>query len=260
MIDVTLLSASSSSGEQDVELSRERRPAILTYYSPVLEYVHRAIKLPWFVVGWRKEEEKLVVPIFEELAFARGWKNLPSGARLELSNAGHLQVYNAEISFRARLRGLRYEVFEAEIAQLTISRYLMYNWKLTSFIFFTSTFWAFELTFMSTCWILISLLISNPDKTAIKQEFPEKAIKQEPETAEESGTLIKEEAFDDLNDYPPATEADIEDEEELELPVIVGSHRGFASDSGLGTSMDSSSTRPSKNSVRRRPSRPDLDD
>jgi hypothetical protein len=136
----------------------------------------------------------------------------------------------------------------------------MYNWKLTSFIFFTSAFWGFEMTFMSICWILISLLVSNPDKQNIKQEQPEKAIKQEAETAEESGTLIKEEAFDDLHDYPPATEADIEDEEELELPVIVGSHRGFVSDSGLGTSMDSSSTRPSSNSIRKRSSRPEFDD
>jgi seipin len=108
MVDVTLLSASLSSGDQEMELLRERRPAILTYYSPIMEYVHRAIDLPWFVFGWRKEQEKLVVPILEEVEFARGWRNLPSGARVELSNAGHLQIYSAEISFKARLRGLRY--------------------------------------------------------------------------------------------------------------------------------------------------------
>jgi seipin len=109
MIDLQLLgppTRSTADKEQDI-LVRESRPAILTYYSPPMELAQKAFALPLYVLGFRKEAEKLDVSIMEGVEFARGWKNLPASARVEITNAGHMQVYNAFISFRIRLKGLR---------------------------------------------------------------------------------------------------------------------------------------------------------
>jgi seipin len=89
-------------------LAHSRRPASLTYYSLGVEQLHKAAQLPWYLVGWRKEAELLKVDLMEGVEFARGWRNLPVRARLELSSDAKLQVYEATLVFTARFRGLRY--------------------------------------------------------------------------------------------------------------------------------------------------------
>jgi seipin len=108
MIDLQLLSPDSAGPEdKPLILARERRPAILTYYSPGIEYLQKILRLPLYALGWRREAEIIDLVVMEDIEFARGWRNIPINARLELSNARHLQVYDATLSFRARLRGLR---------------------------------------------------------------------------------------------------------------------------------------------------------
>jgi seipin len=109
MVDLQLLGPSTgvvTSGKQEL-LARESRPAILTYYSPIMEFTHKAVKLPLYILGLRKEAEKLDVPVMEGVEFARGWKNVPTTARIEITNVGHMQVYNSFVSFKTKLRGLR---------------------------------------------------------------------------------------------------------------------------------------------------------
>lgn len=105
------------------------------------------------------------------------------------------------------------------------------------------------------------MLLSSRDEPSGKTKENEKtSIKNETEIAPEENVLNlkQEEADPSLQDYPTATEADVEDEEEPDLPVMVGSsHLGAPSDSGLGTSLDSSSTK--RDTVRRRSSKPTLD-
>jgi len=88
-------------------LVQERRPAILTYYSTIMEHVYNVARLPLLVTGWRQEAERLDIALMEGVEFARGWKNIPSTARIELQSASQLQVYDMSISFKTRLRGLR---------------------------------------------------------------------------------------------------------------------------------------------------------
>jgi hypothetical protein len=137
----------------------------------------------------------------------------------------------------------------------------MYNWRLTSFVVFTSIFWGVEVTFTAAFWFCFSMLLSSRDEPSGKTKENEKtSIKNETEIAPEENVLNlkQEEADPSLQDYPTATEADVEDEEEPDLPVMVGSsHLGAPSDSGLGTSLDSSSTK--RDTVRRRSSKPTLD-
>lgn len=86
---------------------QERRPAILTYYSTALRYLHNAARLPLYVAGIRTEAETLTVKMFEGVEFGRGRNNRPATARLELQSGTPLQVYDISISFMTRLRGLR---------------------------------------------------------------------------------------------------------------------------------------------------------
>jgi hypothetical protein len=96
MLNLALISPDSTApptatpSETDV-LAHSRRPAILTYASPLVDTVNRVAAVPFFLLGFRKEAEKLDVRMMEGLQFARGWRNVPKRVR-----------------FVARFVGLRY--------------------------------------------------------------------------------------------------------------------------------------------------------
>jgi seipin len=136
----------------------------------------------------------------------------------------------------------------------------MYNWRLTSFIIFTSIFWGIEVSVTVAIWFGLSMVLSSGTKAEVKTEEAEPApIKQEPETSEHIGPKIEQEEQEaPLHEISPASEGDAEDEEEPEGPVRVeDTHRGGPSDSGLGTSLESSHTR--GGTIRRRTSKQGLE-
>jgi seipin len=121
MVDLQLLApgvpgSARSSADEEV-LVQETRPAILKYHSQTMEHVHKAAALPLYVLGLREESESLTVGLLDGVEFARGWRNVPATARLELQSDTKLQVYSAKIVFTARLKGLRY------VALFTILKY-----------------------------------------------------------------------------------------------------------------------------------------
>ncbi|KAK8194521.1 putative adipose-regulatory protein-domain-containing protein, partial [Phyllosticta paracitricarpa] len=122
-------------------LARERRPAILTYYSPPVEHVIKALELPMYLVGWRREAETLEVPMMEAVRFERGWRNLPEVVRVEVQAVERVQVYGCTVVFEARLQGLRY---------------IMYNYRIISVVVFSLIFWAFEMIFMLIAYFALS--------------------------------------------------------------------------------------------------------
>jgi hypothetical protein len=110
MLDLQLLAGGGPGrGEAPPVVARERRPASLTYRSPPVEWARRAAALPLYVVGWWREEERLAVPLMEGVTFAAQGRRavLPTDARIEILTDARLQVYSAQISFRAKLKGLR---------------------------------------------------------------------------------------------------------------------------------------------------------
>jgi seipin len=136
----------------------------------------------------------------------------------------------------------------------------MYNWQLTSFIFFTSVFWGVEIFVTAAIWLGLSMALSSGTKTQVKKEKAVPAsIKQETDTSEYTIPKVKQEEKEPaLHEISPASEGDVEDEEELEGPVMVeDTHRAGPSDSGLGTSLESSHTR--QDTIRRRTSRQGLE-
>lgn len=111
MLDLTLFSSRPASsllpGPNNAPISQARRPAIMTYASPLVDVARRAARMPLYVVGWYRESETLEVPMMEHLEFAKGVQNLPQSLRLEIQSDLKMQVYTARVEFRARLTGLR---------------------------------------------------------------------------------------------------------------------------------------------------------
>ncbi|KXT05134.1 hypothetical protein AC578_7548 [Pseudocercospora eumusae] len=256
-LDAARLDLSPGSATPDASsiLAISRRHAILPYRSWIVELLHTFSSLPWYFFNLREETDKLSVPIFEKVAFAKGRQNLPATLQLEIQSTRTLQVYSAAVRFRARFTGLRW---------------IMYNHRIISAFIFIASFWMTELVFFGVAWALLSFYFSSSPKQ----------LKEEQRVGSESAGAIKQEADEDLGpvlsdterQFPtlkgqtplrysrsptprikqepdeesvippvtPAAEADDEDEEDVDF-----------FDSGIGTSLESSN--PSRrDSIRRR--------
>jgi seipin len=111
MLDLALLSPPQSS-KMDANTStsliaHSRRPAILTYTSPLMDTAHTLARMPLYLIGWQRQAESLDVPMFEDIEFARGWRNVPGSLRLEIQSREQMQVYGVEVNFKAKFSGLR---------------------------------------------------------------------------------------------------------------------------------------------------------
>ena len=89
-------------------LARSRRPASLTYASPILDLAHKLSALPWYVIGWKKDNELIEVSMLEGAEFARGWKNIPNEVYVRIEADKKMQFYQVMVKIKARFQGLRY--------------------------------------------------------------------------------------------------------------------------------------------------------
>jgi len=249
----------------DNVLHHSRRPSILPYASPIVSLSHTFLHLPWHLLNLRDlDSSHLIVPMFELLSFPRGSRNIPSHARLEIQSTNLLQVYHAKLVFRAKFQGLRY---------------LIYNYRVTAFVLFTTLFYTVSITSMALAWAFIASALGKDEEDSwqpkkIKQEGEDNQAKTDPEL--ESGMKIKTEddtepmtpralphaesqpgaIRDDTNDddvpeqVGPDEVADDEDDDD-DAQEMRG--RAFHPDSGIGTSMESEHT--TSGLVRRRSSR-----
>lgn len=121
MLDLSLLSPNAASSASDTitsalsfsnpnleVLARSRRPAILTYASPIIDTASTLSGLPWYILGWKKESETIRVSMFEGVEFARGWKNVPQSVKIGVESDLKMQFYDVGIEIVARFGGLRY--------------------------------------------------------------------------------------------------------------------------------------------------------
>ncbi|KAI9673125.1 MAG: hypothetical protein M1817_002987 [Caeruleum heppii] len=200
MLDLALLSPASTTtaalppAESDV-LLRSRRPAILTYTSPLVDSVNRAAALPWLVSGWRRESEKVDVRMMEGVEFARGWRNVPRKLRLEIQSAEKMAVYHARIRFIARLTGMRW---------------IMYNHRILSLILFTTLFYLTSLLWAALAWLAFSLYTSSsPSSTR-----PSSTIKPDPDAPTASDTTT---AAPSSTPFIKSEPSDLDTEDDLDL-------------------------------------------
>lgn len=89
---------------------QSRRPAILTFNSALIDTATKLTFMPLYVTGWRREAERLSVPMMEQVEFARGSRNTPDLLRLEVRSSEQMQFYGVKVAFKARFTGLRYDI------------------------------------------------------------------------------------------------------------------------------------------------------
>ena len=88
-------------------LTSSRRPAILTYTSPIVETANILSGMLWYLMGWKRESELLEVSMFEGVEFAKGWKNVPDRVIVVVEAEEKMQFYNVVLKIVARFGGLR---------------------------------------------------------------------------------------------------------------------------------------------------------
>lgn len=94
---------------------------MLTYTSCLVDTAHTLSRMPLYLIGWKREAEILDVSMFENLEFARGWRNVPASLRLEIQSHERMQVYGVEVKFRAKFRGLRCVTIFSQGARACVS-------------------------------------------------------------------------------------------------------------------------------------------
>ncbi|KAF1812906.1 hypothetical protein P152DRAFT_435193 [Eremomyces bilateralis CBS 781.70] len=238
-------------------LVHARRPAILTYRSAAFELLHKALRLPFLVTGMRHESEKITVPMASGVKFAKGVLNVPRAARVAVESDGgaELQIYEVRLKVEARYEGLRW---------------VMYRWRVGSFVVGTGLFWGVEMGMFLVVWVgLMSYFAGEGDGGEMKGRGlgrngkKETGLEVKVEEDDESGLSDTERHFPTFSRLGPSQSTSVkikkeEGEEELlpqlEMPagaeaddeedeghtVLSPAERfGGKSDSGLGTSLES---------------------
>lgn len=190
--------------------------------------------MPLYLTGLLREAETLEVSMMEDIEFARGWRNLPASARLEIQSREPLQIYKAVLKFKASLAGLRW---------------FMYNWRLTTFAIFTLMFWSVSMLSASIAWVLLSSILRRPTEDLDSSDVKEEGEPSESASSGDSNNgdrpikqednPIKEEDLEDTGTNTPLPPANEDDGEDIDPVQVVGD----TGDSGVGTSMESPSAR-----------------
>jgi seipin len=266
--DSNLRSGQTSSSERTAigkpaVLARSTRPAIITYRSFFTESLHRFLRLPLYTLGWRTESETVTIPVMDNVEFDKGYRNIPTSLRLEVRSSTPLEIYRVGVNFVARLEGLRW---------------IMYEYRLASFVVFTALFWGTEMAVLMFTWAAFTLLFGSrsTDDAQVKQEklrikidpdapprtpnstapstprsdtsrtFPTLSSQQPLHYSSGEGKVKRErEETLGMERVPIKTEAEADDEDEdedffLEEPVPASAVGAVQTDSGIGTSMESS--------------------
>ncbi|KAK1759643.1 putative adipose-regulatory protein-domain-containing protein [Echria macrotheca] len=143
------------------------RPARVPYRSPLVATASTLLRLPFYALWPDLETDKLVVPMAERLRF--DWDTLASRSFVVEIQAGQrLQVYDAVLTFRARLTGLGY---------------CMYHYQLTSFLVFTTLFWAASMAGFILTTAIVPVILGQLDVSL----FPPRVKRLEDRTESEKG-------------------------------------------------------------------------
>ena len=162
-------------------ITRSQRAAILTYASPIVDTAKTFTGLPWHVLGWKKESELLEINMFEGVEFAKGWANLPQSVKVVVKADEKMQFYEVGIRMIARFGGLRW---------------ILYNHRIFSFLFFTTSFWASSMLSMVFAWFIVSSYLAAPITTKAESVGNVDHIKRERSDSDE----LDPTSFDDLSD------------------------------------------------------------
>ncbi|UNI22685.1 hypothetical protein JDV02_008549 [Purpureocillium takamizusanense] len=231
-----------------------RRSALLPYVDPIVSIANRLVLLLYHMIFPSSQTCTMTVALAERLEFPKD-SVIPASAYLEVEAGQDIQIYSTTLTMTAQLRGLRW---------------LMFHYRLATYVAFTLLFWVCEVIFMALAWTAWSAVTGskqagkahhhmyddeNSDDGAPEQSsdyahtFPtygtQPPLKHEPAVKEED---VERHTLR-ISDIPVAG-AEADNEEDTDDS---GDRTRY--DSGIGTSYDSER----RSTVRKRPSRGRLD-
>ncbi|KAK4229457.1 hypothetical protein QBC38DRAFT_508228 [Podospora fimiseda] len=140
------------------------RPAILPYEDALVSTAERVLFLPWHILFPKQAEAvTLRVGMAEQVMFGKGKRKLPRGMVVEVQAGQELQVYGAKVVLTAQLGGLRW---------------VMYRWKVSSFLVITGVFWGIEMGFMCLSLLVVGGWLSAQGEKGEEEGGKEKGKKQ----------------------------------------------------------------------------------
>ncbi|KAL5357796.1 adipose-regulatory protein [Aspergillus floccosus] len=232
MLDLALLPHPSTipqtQGNASVHpILRSRRPAILTFSSALVDTATKLAFMPLYVTGWQREVERLQVNMMESVEFARGWRNVPDSLRLEVHSSQTMQFYSAKVAFKARFTGLRW---------------IMYNWKITSFLIFSFLFWNTFMASAGISWLIFASIYKGawmrPDPETKLEEHDDVVIKKE-ESAEPAS--LRQTPPEPSNNSKKEEEYQADDESDSDTTRVPAA--GPSVESSTGTGLESAEAR-----------------
>ena len=173
----------------DTVIAQSRRPAILTYVSPLVDTASTLSGIPFYVLGWKTESEVLRVPVFESVGFAKGWTNIPESVQVSIEADQKMQFYEVGVKIIARFGGLRW---------------IIYNHRILSYLFFTSIFWTCSMLSTLLAWYFTNSILSgdrDPDTKKEALEDQDGAVKTEEED-EQFDPFSTEDLSDTSRSFP----------------------------------------------------------
>ena len=130
------------------------RPTILKYKSPLIDTMSTVLMSAPLLFGMKSESQVLRVSVLEGYSFEAGWLTSPSQAKIEI-HAPSIELYSCKIMFQTRLEGLTW---------------ILFNFKITSFVVFTTLFWVSSMAFMVLSWALVMFVIFPSNSKTVKSE------------------------------------------------------------------------------------------
>lgn len=117
-------------------LYRTRRPALVPYSDPLVSLASRVLWLGYSLLFPSSQALHMTIQLAERVSFPKD-ALIPASVYVEIEGGQNIQVYDAQVTLTAQLRGLRY---------------IMHHYRILSFTAFTALFWLFEVLFMSAAW------------------------------------------------------------------------------------------------------------
>ncbi|PHH66574.1 hypothetical protein CDD81_7049 [Ophiocordyceps australis] len=250
-MDARTFSTSRQRMDRHSVLFRSRRTALVPFVDTMVSVAKRLLFLVYHMLVPSSQTIDLSIMLGERVVFPKG-SALPGSAYIEIEAGQDIHIYSAALTMTAQLRGLRW---------------LMFYYRLPTFVLFASMFWMLEVLSMACAWAMFGAFRGDRIKSQdsdqgdddIKESswhqsltFPsygrQPPLKYEPAVKEETDDDDDDEPGSRLKTEAPAGDADDEGD-------VHGSHNtGFGKhihDSGLGTSYSEGGG----SSVRRRASR-----
>ncbi|CAO1601732.1 hypothetical protein XANCAGTX0491_005374 [Xanthoria calcicola] len=168
-------------------LAHSRRPAILTYASPLIDTASTLTGLPWYVLGWKTESEVVEVSMFEGVEFPKGWTNVPQEVKLVVEANEKMQFYEVGIRIFAKFGGLRW---------------IMYHHRILSYLIFTTMFWSSSMFSALVAWLVLSSYLASDATEVKKEDQTPRKIKAEPSESERYEPSLTEGLSDTSRTFP----------------------------------------------------------